>query len=108
MLNLIDESARERLAIRVAWRLRSHDVIDTLADVMVKHGVLEHVRLDNDPEFVARELRKWLADTGSKILYIEPGRPWENGYCESFNSKLPDELFERQNLLLAERGAGAG
>ena len=74
----------------MARRLRSHDVIDTLADAMVRHGIPEHVRSDNGPEFVARDLRKWLADAGSKTLYIEPGSPWENGYCESFNSKLRD------------------
>ncbi|MEO6965395.1 MAG: IS3 family transposase [Acidobacteriaceae bacterium] len=93
MLNLIDESTRECLAIRVARRLRSHDVIDTLADAMVSHGIPEHVRSDNGPEFVARDLRKWLANAGSKTLYIEPGSPWENGYCESFNSKLRDEFL---------------
>ena len=107
MLNLIDEHTRQclppqrrrpvagdpGLAIRVARRLRSHDVIDTLADAMVLHGIPEHVRSDNGPEFVAKDLRKWLADTGSKTLYIEPGSPWENGYCESFNSKLRDEFL---------------
>ena len=45
------------------------------------------------PEFVAKDLRKWLAKTGAKTLYIEPGSPWENGYCESFNSKLRDEFL---------------
>jgi len=93
MLNLIDEYTRECLAIRVARRLRSCDVIDTLADAMIQHGIPEHVRSDNGPEFVAKDLRKWLADTGAKTLYIEPGSPWENGYCESFNSKLRDEFL---------------
>ena len=110
MLNLIDESTRECLAIRVARRLRSQDVIDTLADAMVLHGIPEHVRSDNGPEFVAKELRKWLADTGAKTLYIEPGSPWENGYCESFNSKLRDEFLNgeifystKELRVLAER-----
>ena len=68
-------------------------MIGALADVMVMKGVPEHIRSDNGPEFVAKDLRKWLADTGAKTLYIEPGSPWENGYCESFNGKLRDELL---------------
>ena len=69
------------------------EVIEALADVMVTKGVPEHLRSDNGPEFVARDLRKWLAGTGAKTAYIEPGSPWENGYCESFNSKLRDEFL---------------
>jgi transposase InsO family protein len=67
-------------------------VIAALADVMVIKGVPEHLRSDNGPEFVARDLRKWLEKTGAKTMYIEPGSPWENGYCESFNSKMRDEF----------------
>jgi putative transposase len=93
MLNLIDEYSRECLAIRVARRLNSNDVIDTLSDAMILHGVPEHIRSDNGPELVARNLRQWLQATGAKTLYIEPGSPWENGYCESFNSQLRDELL---------------
>jgi transposase InsO family protein len=93
MLNLIDEYSRECLAIRVERRLNSHDVIDTLSDAMILHGIPEYIRSDNGPEFVAKNLRKWLGRTGSKTLYIEPGSPWENGYCESFNSKLRDEFL---------------
>ena len=77
---------------------------------MVIKGVPEHLRSDNGPEFVARDLRKWLADTGAKTLYIEPGSPWENGYCESFNSKLRDEFLNgeifysmKEIRVLAER-----
>ena len=73
-------------------------------------GVPEHIRSDNGPEFVAKDLRKWLADTGAKTLYIEPGSPWENGYCESFNSKLRDEFLNgeifyslKEVQVLAER-----
>ena len=91
MLNLIDEYSRECLAIRVARRLNSHDVIDTLSDAMILHGVPEHIRSDNGSELVAKNLRQWLEGAGTKTLYIEPGSPWENGYCESFNSKLRDE-----------------
>jgi putative transposase len=75
-------------ALNVVWS--SAKLIESLADVMVMKGVPEHIRSDNGPEFVAKDLRKWLADTGAKTLYIEPGSPWENGYCESFNSKLRD------------------
>ena len=90
LLTLIDEHTRECLAIRVARRLGSQEVIDTLADVMLVRGIPEYLRSDNGPEFVARELRKWLGGLGTGTLYIEPGSPWENGYCESFNGKLRD------------------
>ena len=77
---------------------------------MVLKGVPQHLRSDNGPEFVAKDLRKWLADTGAKTLYIEPGSPWENGYCESFNSKLRDEFLNgelfysmKELRVLAER-----
>jgi putative transposase len=93
MLTLIDEYTRESLAIRVDRRLRSLDVIETLADAMLRHGVPAHIRSDNGPEFVALALRKWLLGLGTRPLYIEPGSPWENGYCESFNSKLRDECL---------------
>jgi len=93
MLNLIDEHTRECLMIRSERRWSSAKVIEALADVMVRKGVSEHLRSDNGPEFVARDLRTWLAETGAKTLYIEPGSPWENGYCESFNSKLRDEFL---------------
>jgi len=93
MLVLIDEYTRECLAIRVARRLGSYEVIEMLADVMVWRGIPEHIRSDNGPEFVAQELRKWLQKVGTGTLYIEPGSPWENGYCESFNGKLRDECL---------------
>ena len=93
MLNLIDEYTRECLAIYVSRRINSNQVIEVLAAAMIEHGIPEYIRSDNGPEFVAIELRKWLAQTGAKTLYIEPGSPWENGYCESFNSKLRDEFL---------------
>jgi putative transposase len=93
MLNLIDEHTRECLAIHVRRRINSANLIDVLADAMIEHGIPQYVRSDNGPEFVAKELRKWLARTGAATLYIEPGSPWENGYCESFNSKLRDEFL---------------
>ena len=79
LLNLIDESTRECLLIRGERRWSSARVIGALADVMVMKGVPQHLRSDNGPEFVARDLRKWLAGTGAKTLYIEPGSPWEKG-----------------------------
>jgi transposase InsO family protein len=93
MLTLIDEYTRECLAIRVARRLGRYEVIEALADMMLCRGVPEHIRSDNGPEFVAKELRKWLGSVGVGTLYIEPGSPWENGYCESFNGKLRDECL---------------
>jgi len=93
LLTLIDEYTRECLAIRVARRLGSAEVLETLADVMLGHGIPEYLRSDNGPEFIAKELRQWLAKLGTGTLYIEPGSPWENGYCESFNGKLRDECL---------------
>ncbi|MGB7498044.1 MAG: IS3 family transposase [Candidatus Acidiferrum sp.] len=93
MLTLIDEYTRESLAIRVARRLGRYEVIEALADVMLFRGIPENIRSDNGPEFVAKELRQWLSKVGTGTLYIEPGSPWENGYCESFNGKLRDECL---------------
>jgi putative transposase len=93
MLTLIDEYTRECLAIGVARRLGRYEVIEALAEVMLYRGIPEHIRSDNGPEFVAKELRGWLAKLGTGTLYIEPGSPWENGYCESFNGKLRDECL---------------
>jgi len=93
ILVVIEEFTRKCLAIRVARQLSSWDVIEVLADVMLVEGIPEYIRSDNGPEFVAKELRKWLQEVGAKTLYIEPGSPWENGYCESFNGKLRDECL---------------
>ena len=93
MLCIIDEFTRESLAIRVARKLNSTDVIEALADLFVLRGVPAHVRSDNGPEFIALALREWIAAVGARTAYIEPGSPWENGYCESFNGKLRDELL---------------
>jgi putative transposase len=93
MLVVLDEFTRRCLAILVARRLRSDDVLHCLADLFVTHGPPEHIRSDNGPEFVAINVRDWLGRIGVKTLYIEPGSPWENGYIESFNGKLRDELL---------------
>ena len=77
----------------MARGLKSDDVLHCLAALFVTHGLPEHVRSDNGPEFVAWKVRQWLGKIGVKTLFIEPGSPWENGYCESFNSKLRDELL---------------
>ena len=93
LMTLIDEFTRECLAIRVARRINSLGVLETMADAMLVRGVPEHIRSDNGPEMTAKAVRSWLAGVGAKTLYIEPGSPWENGYCESFNGKLRDELL---------------
>lgn len=93
MLNIIDEFTRECPAIRVNRKLKSLDVIDVLSDLFILRGIPGHIRSDNGPEFVAKAVREWIETVGAKTAYIEPGSPWENGYCESFNSKLRDELL---------------
>jgi putative transposase len=93
MLTVIDEFTRRSLAIVVARRLRSDDVLHCLADLFAKYGPPEHIRSDNGSEFIAKNVRSWLGRIGVKTLYIEPGSPWENGYNESFNAKLRDELL---------------
>lgn len=96
MLTIVDEFTRECLAIDVARKLSSDDVLERLAWLMVIRGVPEHIRSDNGPEFTAQVVRDWLAKVGVKTLFIEPGSPWENGYVESFNGKLRDELLDRE------------
>ena len=93
MLTVIDEYSRECLAIEVARRLRSDDVLQVLTDLFTRHGPPAHIRSDNGAEFTAKVVRDWLPKVGVKTLYIEPGSPWENGYNESFNGKLRDELL---------------
>ena len=93
LLTLLDEYTRECLAIRVERRMGSQQIIEALSDVMLWRGIPEQIRSDNGPEFIAQELRQWLANLGTGTLYIEPGSPWENGYCESFNGKLRDECL---------------
>ena len=93
MLNVVDEFTRECLAIRVARGLKSNDVIDVLADLFIMRGIPGHIRSDNGPEFVATVVKGWITGVGARTAYIEPGSPWENGYVESFNGKLRDELL---------------
>ena len=96
LLTVVDEYTRECLAIYVGRSLRSPHVIECLGDLMVQRGVPEHLRSDNGPEFTARAVRLWLQGVGATTLFITPGSPWENGYVESFNGKLRDELLNRE------------
>ena len=94
MLNVIDEFTHECLAIRIERSLKSTDVIDVLSDLFILRGVPGHVRSDNGPEFVAKAVQKWIGAVGAKTAYIMPGSPWENGFIESFNARLRDELLD--------------
>jgi len=96
MLNVVDEFTRECLCIRVGRKLGSADVIDVLADLFIARGTPGFIRSDNGPEFVAVAVQGWISGVGAKTAYIEPGSPWENGYVESFNGKLRDELMNAE------------
>ena len=96
ILTVLDEYTRECLTIQVARQMKAVDVIDQLTDLFVCRGTPEHIRSDNGSEFTARSILRWLHRLGVKTLYIEPGSPWENGYIESFNGKLRDELLNRE------------
>ena len=74
-------------------KLNSQNVLDVLTDLFIIRGSPEYIRSDNGPEFVAKSVRNWLSEVGAKTAYIEPGSPWENGYCESFNARLRDEFL---------------
>jgi len=93
MLTVIDEYTHECLAIKTRRQLKSTDVLDCLAKLFMQYGTPEHIRSDNGAEFAAIAVREWLAAAKVKTLFIEPGSPWENGYIESFNGKLRDELL---------------
>jgi putative transposase len=93
MLNIVDEFSRECLRIHVDRKVKAADVIYELSELFIERGVPEYVRSDNGPEFIAEFVREWLRRVGTRPLFIEPGSPWENGYIESFNGKLRDELL---------------
>jgi putative transposase len=93
MLNVVDEFTHECLAICINRKLKAIDVIDVLSDLFMLRGIPGHIRSDNGPEFVAKAVQEWIATVGAKTAYIEPGSPWENGYIESFNARLRDELL---------------
>ena len=96
MLAIIDEATRECLSIDVARKLNHDDVLERLSWLMATRGVPKHIRSDNGSEFTAKAVRDWLKQVQVKTLFITPGSPWENGYIESFNGKLADELLERE------------
>jgi putative transposase len=96
MLVIVDEHTRECLSIDAARNLTSEDLLERLSDLFIRRGVPDYVRSDNGPEFTAHRVREWLARVEVKTLFIEPGSPWENGYVESFNGKLRDELLNRE------------
>ena len=95
ILTIIDEHTRECLAMVVKRSITSRDVLDRLYMLLLVRGVPEHIRSDNGPEFTSRAVRGWLSNLGVKAMFIEPGNPWENGYVESFDGKLRDELLNR-------------
>jgi len=96
ILTVIDEYTRKCLAIVSERRLRADDVLFCLTDLFVKYGTPGYIRSDNGGEFTAKAVRQWLSRLAVQTLYIEPGSPWENGYNESFNGKLRDELLNRE------------
>ena len=102
MLTLIDEHTRECLSIDVARSLKSENVLERLSDLFVCRGVPKYIRSDNGPEFVARKVRRWLDEASVQTLFIAKGSPWENGYIESFNGKVRDELLARELFLSLE------
>jgi len=103
-LNIVDEHTRLCLSIKSGRSITSEDAIDTLAELFAMHGVPKRIRCDNGPEFISIAIKEWLAKLGVNVLYIEPGSPWQNGLCESFNSKLRDEYLH-QTVLLSESDA---
>lgn len=94
ILVILDEYSRECLALHVARSIRAEQVMHVLADLFITQGVPGNIRSDNGPEFIAKSLRKWLKNVGVQTQYIQPGSPWENGYCESFNGKLRDHFLD--------------
>jgi len=96
ILNIIDEYTRESVGVKVERKIKAQDVIDKLFDLFILRGVPEHIRSDNGPEFTDKAVRKWLSRLGVRTLFIERGSPWENGYIESFNGKMRDDLLKRE------------
>ena len=103
VLNIIDEFTRESLSMKVDRKITSQHVIDDLFNLFIFRGIPEHIRSDNGPEFTARAVRGWLNELGVKTFFIERGTPWEDGYIESFNGKLRDELLNREYSLPLKR-----
>ena len=98
MLSIVDEFTRECLCLSVGRRFTSPDVIDELVSLSGSRGLPQHIRSDNGPEFIAAEIREWLKRPGVETLSVEPGSPWENGYAESFHSRLRDEFLSMEEF----------
>ncbi len=96
LLTVLDEFTRESPAIEVGRSIRAKDVIWVLEYLFMVRGQPKFIRSDNGPEFIANAIKKWLKKKHVETLYIEPGSPWENGYVESFNGKLRDEILNRE------------
>ncbi len=96
ILTLIDEHTRECLATHVAWPMRATDVLGVLESALRRHGMPEHIRSNNGPEFIAYAIQDWVQHRAIKMSYIKPGSPWENAYIESFHDKLRDECLNRE------------
>ena len=97
-LSIVDEYTRECLALEVGRGITADRVIEVLAKSFTVRGAPRHIRCDNGPEFIATVIRSWLENARVEALYIEPGSPWENGYAESFHSRLRDELLNREEF----------
>ena len=95
---LVDEYTRECLALEVRRGMTAQAVSVVLSEVVRQRGAPAHLRSDNGPEFIAQAIRAWMAGAGLETLYIAPGAPWENGYAESFNSKVRDELLNAEEF----------
>jgi len=106
MLTVIDEYTRECLATRVGRRLTAEDAQECLTELFCSRGMPEHIRSDNGPEFTSHRIRRWRSAQGTRTLFIKPGSPWENGYIESFNGKLRDELLNREIFYTLQGGRG--
>ena len=97
-LTVEDEYTRECVALEVGRSMTATRVIEVLQGLFAQRGRPVHIRSDNGPEFIAWAIREWLGSCEVEVLYIEPGAPWENGYAESFNSRLRDELLESEDF----------
>ena len=95
-LTVIDEYSREALAIDVSGSIRSERVMEVLSRLLSERGIPQYLRSDNGPEFVAHKLRDWTASQGLRQMLTEPGKPWQNGYNESFNGKFRDECLSAE------------
>jgi putative transposase len=93
LFTIVDEFTRRCITLDVSRSFKARDIINRLSELFVMYGMPEHIRSDNGPEFISKSIQKWLKKLGVQTLYIEPGSPWENGYAESFHSRLRDELL---------------